>query len=223
MELTVIAMDIAKKVFQLHWVELETGSIERLKLKRAQVLPWFANRRTVAGRDGSMRWRSRLGTRAANAWVTKYDLSRPRRFVRSSSATRPMPRMRRRSGQPASSRACGSSPVKSEAQQVVLSLHRLRAQLMKMRIMQTNELRGLLYEFGIVLPKGTAALLKALPAALLRSAGQIASDADRQPGRAGSANPRNSRPTSARSSADCRSSCATHQRARRSPRFRASG
>ena len=54
-------------------------------------------------------------------------------------------------------------PVKAEAQQIVLSLHRLRAQLMKTRIMQTNELRGLLYEFGIVLPEGHAALLKALP------------------------------------------------------------
>lgn len=37
---------------------------------------------------------------------------------------------------------------------------------MKMRIMQTNELRVLLYEFGIVLPEGHAALLKALPKAL---------------------------------------------------------
>ena len=56
-------------------------------------------------------------------------------------------------------------PVKTEAQQIVLSLHRLRAQLMKTRIMQTNELRGLLYAFGIVLPQGHAALLKALPEA----------------------------------------------------------
>ena len=47
MELSVIAMDIAKKVFQLHWVEAESGSIERLKLKRAQVLPWFANRQAT--------------------------------------------------------------------------------------------------------------------------------------------------------------------------------
>jgi transposase len=56
--------------------------------------------------------------------------------------------------------------VKTLGQQVVLSLHRLRAQLMKMRIMQSNELRGLLYEFGIVLPEGHRALLKELPAAL---------------------------------------------------------
>jgi len=44
--------------------------------------------------------------------------------------------------------------LKTEAQQVVLSLHRIRAQLMKMRILQTNAFRGLLYEFGIVLPVG---------------------------------------------------------------------
>jgi transposase len=32
--------------------------------------------------------------------------------------------------------------LKSEAQQVVLALHRVRAQMMKTRIMQTNELRA---------------------------------------------------------------------------------
>lgn len=37
---------------------------------------------------------------------------------------------------------------------------------MKMRIMQTNELRGLLYEFGVVLPEGHRALLQELPDAL---------------------------------------------------------
>jgi transposase len=43
-EQTVIAVDIAKKVFQLHWVDLDTGCIERLQLKRARMLDWFANR-----------------------------------------------------------------------------------------------------------------------------------------------------------------------------------
>lgn len=37
---------------------------------------------------------------------------------------------------------------------------------MKIRIMQTNELRGLLYEFGILLSEGHASLLKKQPAAL---------------------------------------------------------
>ena len=72
----------------------------------------------------------------------------------------------RQSGRPANSQVCSFVAVKTEAQQVVLSLHRLRAQLMKIRIMQTNELRGLLSEFGVVLPEGHQALLKELPAAL---------------------------------------------------------
>lgn len=44
MERTVIAIDIAKKVFQLHWVDADTGCIERLQLKRAKLLEWFSNR-----------------------------------------------------------------------------------------------------------------------------------------------------------------------------------
>ena len=44
--------------------------------------------------------------------------------------------------------------LKSEEQQSVLALHRIREQLVKMRTMQVNQLRGLLYEFGISLPQG---------------------------------------------------------------------
>ncbi len=51
-------------------------------------------------------------------------------------------------------------PVKNEQQQACLTLQRMRAQLMKVRIMQTNALRGLFYEFGIVLPEGHRVLLK---------------------------------------------------------------
>jgi len=64
-------------------------------------------------------------------------------------------------------------PVKSEQQQTCLALHRMRAQLMKMRIMQTNALRGLLYEFGIVLPEGHRALLQRLPSELAGAATRL--------------------------------------------------
>lgn len=56
-----------------------------------------------------------------------------------------MPQTRRQSGRPLVSPACASLPSKSEAQQVVLALNRVRGQLMKTRIMQTNEVRG----FGV--------------------------------------------------------------------------
>jgi transposase len=42
MELSVIGMDIARNVFQLHCVDRQTGEIERIKLRRNEVLPYFA-------------------------------------------------------------------------------------------------------------------------------------------------------------------------------------
>ncbi|MGF6267058.1 hypothetical protein OKW49_008052 [Paraburkholderia youngii] len=44
--------------------------------------------------------------------------------------------------------------VKSEAQQAVLSLHRVREQLVRMRRMQINQMHGLLLEFGVALRGG---------------------------------------------------------------------
>lgn len=66
-------------------------------------------------------------------------------------------------------------PVKSQQQQACLALHRMRAQLMKIRIMQTNALRGLLYEFGIALPEGHRLLLQ-------RVKSEIAQAQDKLPG-----------------------------------------
>ena len=40
---TVVAVDVAKHIFQLHWVETNTGEIVRLKLRRAKLLEHFAN------------------------------------------------------------------------------------------------------------------------------------------------------------------------------------
>ena len=47
--------------------------------------------------------------------------------------------------------------VKTEEQQAVLALHRMRTALVKSRTAQVNQLRGLLYEFGIVLQGGRQA------------------------------------------------------------------
>jgi transposase len=47
--------------------------------------------------------------------------------------------------------------VKTQDQQSMLSLHRMRALLVKFRTMQVNQLRGLLYEFGVTLRAGRLA------------------------------------------------------------------
>ena len=56
--------------------------------------------------------------------------------------------------------------VKSEEQQSILSLHRIREQLIKIRTIQVNQIRGLLYEFGADLPQGRQKGLKEVPDAL---------------------------------------------------------
>jgi hypothetical protein len=56
--------------------------------------------------------------------------------------------------------------VKSVAQQDLLALHRVRAQLVKSRTALCNQLLGLLRERGVVVRTGAAALKRSLPAAL---------------------------------------------------------
>ncbi|MBJ9901048.1 IS110-like element ISBcen4 family transposase, partial [Burkholderia cenocepacia] len=59
-------------------------------------------------------------------------------------------------------------PVKTEAQQAVLALHRIRQQLVIFRRSQSNCLRGLLGEYGEVMGVGRAAMNRAMPDLLLR-------------------------------------------------------
>ncbi|WP_232458283.1 IS110 family transposase [Burkholderia ubonensis] len=63
--------------------------------------------------------------------------------------------------------------VKTEAQQAVLALHRLRQQRIKFRTMQMNALRGLLAEYGEVMAKSRAALDKVIPGVLARLAERL--------------------------------------------------
>jgi len=172
MELNVVAIDIAKKVFQLHWVDPETGVIERLKLKRAQVLLWFVNRSPsmvlMEACGGAHEWGRQLMKLGHDVRLLPAKMVRP--FVQRNKTDAADAQAIWTAGQQPGTKFV---PVKSEAQQIVLALHRLRALAMKMRIMQTNEIRGLLYEFGIVLPEGHRALLKELPAALLEAKARL--------------------------------------------------
>ena len=49
-------------------------------------------------------------------------------------------------------------PIKTESQQQLTSMHRVRSSWMEARTMRINSARGLLREFGIVFPAGAAAL-----------------------------------------------------------------
>lgn len=58
--------------------------------------------------------------------------------------------------------------VKTERLQTCVALHGMRRERMKMLIMQTNALRGILAEFGIALPVGYNKLLKTIQGELAR-------------------------------------------------------
>ena len=45
-------------------------------------------------------------------------------------------------------------PIKTQAQQEILILHRLRERLLRDRTASSNHLRGLLADFGIIFPLG---------------------------------------------------------------------
>ena len=63
--------------------------------------------------------------------------------------------------------------VKTEMQQAMLALHRMRQQLIKFRTMQINGLRGLLTEYGEVMSKSRAKLDKEIPEVLERIAERL--------------------------------------------------
>ena len=54
-------------------------------------------------------------------------------------------------------------PVKTPEQQALLALHRARQGFVTARTAQANQIRGLLAKFGLVMPKGMAALKQRLP------------------------------------------------------------
>ena len=74
---TVVGADIAKRVFQLHWVEPETGELMHLRLTRAKFLEHFANRApSLVGMEacgGAQHWARRL-----TRWATRSACCRRR-------------------------------------------------------------------------------------------------------------------------------------------------
>lgn len=172
MKLTVIGMDIAKHVFQLHAANANTGEIERIKLKRSQVTDFFAQRE-----------RSLIAIEAcgsAHHWAR--ELQKLGHEVKLISARSVRPFVLRNKTDAADARAIWTAvqqpearfvAIKSEQQQTILALHRIRAQLMKFRIMQTNALRGLLYEFGEVLPEGYREFAEKISGALAKIANRL--------------------------------------------------
>jgi transposase len=163
----VVGVDIAKRVFQLHWVEPQTGEIVALQLKREKFLEHFINRSScVIGMEacgGSQHWARALRQLGHEVKLLSARMVKP--FVGGNK------------NDAADARAIWTAvqqpgikvvAVKSEGQQAVLALHRMRGQLVKFRTAQINCLRGLLTEYGEVMPQGRAGIKRDIAGALGR-------------------------------------------------------
>jgi transposase len=167
MKNTVVGVDISKRVFQLHWVETETGEIVSLQLKRSAFLLHFANRSPcLIGMEacgGSQHWARELQKLGHQVRLLAAQIVRP--FVGDNKNDAADARAIWTTMQQPGIKAVA---IKTEAQQAVLALHRMRSQLVKFRTAQINGLRGLLTEYREVMPLGRAGIKRDLPGALHR-------------------------------------------------------
>lgn len=162
MKLTTIGMDLAKSVFQVHGADERGNSMLKKQLKRAQVIPFFAN--LVPCKVGMEACGS------AHYWARK--LQALGHTVQLIAPQYVKPFVKRNKNDAADAEAICEAvtrpsmpavPIKNASQQAILSVHRARQGFIKARTAQANQIRGLMAEFGIILPQGISHIGKRVP------------------------------------------------------------
>ncbi|WP_321885757.1 IS110 family RNA-guided transposase [Burkholderia cenocepacia] len=166
-----VGVDIAKQVFQVHYIDQETGEIVNKPIRRARFLEHFANRAKcrigMEACGGAHHWARQLIQMGHEVRLM------PAEFVKAFNI--------RNKNDAADARAIWLAvqqpgkpvAVKTEMQQAMVALHRMREQLVKFRTMQINGLRGLLTEYGEVMSRGRAKLDGEIPTVLGRLAERL--------------------------------------------------
>ncbi len=158
---SVIGIDLAKNVFQVHGVDGKGKPVLRKKLKRAQMKRFFAQlppcligmeacasahywARTLKGYGHEVRL---MAPAFVKPYVKSNKNDRNDAEAICEAVTRPHMRF---------------VAIKTPEQQAVFHLHHGRRQLVKQRVAMSNHIRGVLLEFGIALPQGDRVLREQL-------------------------------------------------------------
>jgi transposase len=162
MKVTTAGIDLAKNVFQVHGVDEHGKTVLRKQLKREQMAPFFANLPTCL-----------IGMEAcgsAHHWARKLQsLGHKVRLVAPQFVK---PYVKTNKNDAADAEAICEAvarpnmrfvPVKNVEQQAVLALHRVRQGFIKARTAQANQIRGLLAEFGLIVPQGIGHIAARVP------------------------------------------------------------
>ena len=158
-KLSALGIDIAKQVFHLVGMDAHGTIVVRKRLYRAQVLVFIAQLPpTCIGMEacgGARYWARRFREHGHEVKLMAPQFVAPYRKANKNdmrdaeaiaeALTRPTMRF---------------VPVKSVAQQELQALHRVRERLMKARTALINETRGLLLEYGNVVPQGATTFRK---------------------------------------------------------------
>lgn len=164
-KITTIGLDLAKNLFHVVGCDARGKVVEKKMLKRAKVMEYFANHpkclvamEACASAHHWARQLSALGHQVrliAPQYVKPYvrgnknDYNDALAIVEAALC----PQMR-------------FVAVKTTEQQDIQALHRLRERCLADRTALCNQLRGLLAEYGVILPKGVNSLRRRLPALL---------------------------------------------------------
>ena len=158
-QVSIIGLDIAKSVFQVHGADASGRAMLRKKVSRAKLLPFFASQprcQVVLEACGG-----------AHHWAR--ELTKLGHDVRLIAPAYVKPFVKRQKNDAADAEAiCEAAqrpsmrfvPVKTEAQQAAALVFRARDLLVKQRTQISNAIRGHMTEHGWVAPQGLAHMKK---------------------------------------------------------------
>jgi len=161
-ELRVLGIDLAKQSFQLHGIDEVGQTVLTKKLSRKQLSAFVARLPACL-----------IGLEAcggANHWVRVFKTFGHTVRMMAPQFVKPYVKSNKNDAVDAEA-ICEAVqrpsmrfvPEKSIAQQDIQSMHRIRSQLVARRTAQSNQVRGLLLEYGIVVPQGISHVRKQLP------------------------------------------------------------
>jgi transposase len=162
MKLTTVGIDLAKNVFQVHGLDEHGKPVLKKRLRRDQMATFFVNLPPcLVGMEacgGAHHWARKLQAMGHTVRLMAPQFVKPYVKTNKNDAA----------DAEAICEAVGRPnmrfvPIKNIEQQSVLSLHRVRQGFVKARTAQANQIRGLLAEFGLIIPQGIGHIATRVP------------------------------------------------------------
>jgi transposase len=157
--ISVLGIDLAKNYFQLHGIDQQGKVILKKRLTRDKLLPYIAQINQCL-----------IGIEACGGshyWARKFTSFGHKVKMMSPQYVKPYVKRNKNDANDAEGicEACTRPtmrfvPTKTVEQQDILGIHRVKSRLTGDRTKLANQIRGLLQEHGIVIPKGISAIRK---------------------------------------------------------------